>query len=297
MIDRYLSPAELKRLLSALLVVATFIVICLFFAFMVVPGMRNVNNRVEDPAVNAPQGEMGWLDPTTYPAEKGRVIPPIDPATVMTPNPELLARGKTLYAQSCASCHGAEGRGDGAAGLGLNPKPRNLAAGEGWKHGTRATDVFKTLAEGIKGSSMVAYSYLSKKDRMALVHHVQSLATFPKAPEDPKAQEALAKLFASAGEVVPNRIPLTQAQSLLLSETPATRSLRVDPESPLRTVITDAPRAAQILALSTGWKDSDLALAKAVVGSLPANGFSPLVATFGPGDWKTLRGNLIDALK
>ena len=35
--------------------------------------------------------------------------------------------GKALYGQACAACHGAAGRGDGAAGRGLNPPPTDLA--------------------------------------------------------------------------------------------------------------------------------------------------------------------------
>jgi mono/diheme cytochrome c family protein len=36
-------------------------------------------------------------------------------------------KGKTLFDQNCAMCHGATGKGDGAAAAALNPKPRNLA--------------------------------------------------------------------------------------------------------------------------------------------------------------------------
>jgi mono/diheme cytochrome c family protein len=35
------------------------------------------------------------------------------------------ARGATLYAGTCASCHGATGHGDGPASKGLNPPPAN----------------------------------------------------------------------------------------------------------------------------------------------------------------------------
>lgn len=35
--------------------------------------------------------------------------------------------GKTKFQQLCASCHGASGKGDGAASAALNPKPRNLS--------------------------------------------------------------------------------------------------------------------------------------------------------------------------
>lgn len=37
------------------------------------------------------------------------------------------AKGKASYDQLCASCHGAAGKGDGAAAAALNPKPRDLS--------------------------------------------------------------------------------------------------------------------------------------------------------------------------
>ena len=218
MIDKYLSPEELKRLLSALLVVLGFITIAAFFGFTVVPGLRYQAHTGPESTVKAVQGETGWLDPTEYPVMAREVIPPIDPATVMTPNPELMARGKALYAQSCATCHGADGQGDGAAGKGINPKPRNFTAKDGWKNGTHLDQIWKTLDEGIKGSSMASYNYMSKRDRMALAHVVQSLGSFDHGAADPKALAALEKLFASAGEVIPNRIPVSRAVDALCRE-------------------------------------------------------------------------------
>ncbi len=217
-INDYLSPEELKRLLAALVLVIGFIFIAGFFGFTIVPGLRYQAHTLPDTPVQAVQGETGWLDPTDYPATAREVIPPIDPKTVMTPNPALMTRGKALYAQSCATCHGPEGKGDGAAGKGLNPKPRNFTEGAAWKNGTHLENIYKTLDEGIKGSSMVSYNYLSKKDRMALAHVVQSLGAFDHGANDPKAMAALEKLFASAGEVIPNRIPVARAVDALCRE-------------------------------------------------------------------------------
>jgi mono/diheme cytochrome c family protein len=213
----YLAPDELKRLLAALLVVIGFIFIAAFFGFTVVPGLR-YQAHTTDMSVQAVQGETGWLDPTDYPAMAREVIPPIDPKTVMTPNDALMARGKAIYAQTCATCHGPNGKGDGPGGAGLNPRPRIFAQNAGWKNGTRLEDIYKTLEEGVKGSSMVSYNYMSKKDRMALVHVVQSLGAFDHGASDPKAIASLEKLFASAGEVIPNRIPVSRAVDVLCRE-------------------------------------------------------------------------------
>lgn len=37
--------------------------------------------------------------------------------------PEVIAEGKTLYSENCASCHGSKGMGDGEAGRSLVPSP------------------------------------------------------------------------------------------------------------------------------------------------------------------------------
>ena len=39
---------------------------------------------------------------------------------------ESIASGKALYEKQCAGCHGDTGKGDGAIGEELNPKPANL---------------------------------------------------------------------------------------------------------------------------------------------------------------------------
>ncbi len=292
MIDRYVSPTELRRLLSALLVVTGFISIAALFGFLIVPGLLRANQPAAEIAINAPQGETGWLDTTDYPPARREVIPPIDPKTVLSPTPELNARGKVLYDQTCATCHGATGRGDGPGAGQQNPRPRNFTAKDGWKNGSRIEEIFKTLDEGIKGSSMVSYNYLNKKDRMALVHVVQALGGFDHGSSDPKARAALEKLFASAGETIPNRVPVKVAEGLLLREFQPAPALAAGTPL-LRQALTDPARAAQTLAALPGWKDSDQALARGVVAGLPFNGFAPAVATFGPERWKELRAALV----
>jgi mono/diheme cytochrome c family protein len=243
MIERYVSPSEFKRLLSALLVVIIFLALLAVFAFLVLPGVRNANAPATDMVVSPAGGGTGWLDPTDYPAEAGRTVPPIDPATVMTPNPEILARGQVLYAQNCVSCHGPKGEGDGPAGKGLKPSPRRFTHPEDWVNGSRIDGIYKTLDQGIKGSSMVAYTMLTKRDRMALVHYVRSLGRFDHGPEDPKALRALADLFAHSGEVIPNRIPVPRAMAKLETEAAiASRWTRIPRWAPPSSIRPGPPR-------------------------------------------------------
>jgi mono/diheme cytochrome c family protein len=293
-IDLYVSPTELRRLISALLVVVGFIALVALFGFIVLPGLRFQAHTAQESPVVAVQGDTGWLDPTDTPITARQVIPPIDPKTVLTPNPELMARGKALYAQTCVPCHGIYGKGDGPAGKGLTPAPRNFTANAGWKNGTRLEDVYRTLDEGLKGSSMASYNYLSKKDRMALAHVVQSLGAFDHGSSDPKAIAGLEKLFAGAGEVIPNRIPLRLAVDHLVQEFQAAPPLKNRAASPiLQEAVLDPIRAAQTLAGILGWQTSERVLAKALLPGLPGNGFAPAVAGYSPARWKELRIGLL----
>lgn len=49
-----------------------------------------------------------------------------DPPPAGTPGPEAQAKAAQIFQQRCTPCHGAEGRGDGAASATLQPKPRNF---------------------------------------------------------------------------------------------------------------------------------------------------------------------------
>jgi mono/diheme cytochrome c family protein len=89
--------------------------------------------------------------------------------------PEQVAHGKELFGVNCAVCHGAEGKGDGAAGAALNPKPRNFHAGMGeWVNGASSKSIYVTLMYGVPGSGMASYKALPTKDRIALIHFLHT---------------------------------------------------------------------------------------------------------------------------
>ncbi len=90
MIEKYVNAEELKRLLSVLVVILGCLIIAGLFASIVVPGLRNAN-RPATPAPVAPVvGESGWLNPEEFPSQKGSVIPPVDPKTLIEPSKELI---------------------------------------------------------------------------------------------------------------------------------------------------------------------------------------------------------------
>ena len=304
MIERYVSPEELRRLVSTFLVVVGAITIFALFALIVVPGLRNANKPVIPPAVSPPQGETGWLDPTEYPPARGYELTPVDPKTVLTASPELLDRGRVLFQQNCVACHGMSGRGDGPASAGLRPPPRDLSRAEGWTNGYQLTSIYETLKEGISGSAMVAYDHIAARDRMALAHYVQSLGAFFHGPEDEGAMDALAKQFASAGEKVPNKIPVSMAMERLEEEFASPAPLGVRPAGNrddaarlLARAVVDQARAAQTLTLVPSWRESASALAKAIVPGVPGNGFSASVATLRPDEWRALYAEMMQVAR
>jgi caa(3)-type oxidase subunit IV len=126
--------------------------------------------------------------------------------------PELVSKGKELFQAQCTSCHGVEGKGNGPAAAALNPPPRNFTADQGWKNGRKVSMVFKTLKEGLAGSSMASYATLPVDDRWALVHYVISLGGKP-AEADSEADFAKAGISTSGGGEAPEAptIPVSVA--------------------------------------------------------------------------------------
>ena len=221
MISDFLAPAEARRLASALLAVLAAIALVALLGFLVVPGWRYQADPDRGgaggplPPGTGPGG-ASWLDPTDYPPMRKQVIPPLDPATVLAPTAELLARGRDLYRQECAVCHGAQGRGDGPGGLALKPRPRDFTARAGWTRNPGLDGIYQTLEEGIPGTGMASFSDLSRSDRMALAHVVQAFGGA--AAQDPAGLAALKRRLAATGETLPNRIPVREAIDHLCRE-------------------------------------------------------------------------------
>lgn len=100
--------------------------------------------------------------------------------TPVPPSPAV--RAQRLFGERCATCHGAQGRGDGPAGAALTPRPRNFAD-TSWH--SRATDehLKKVIVEG--GASvglsplMTANPDLGQDPQLrdAMVAYVRTLMT------------------------------------------------------------------------------------------------------------------------
>ena len=72
-------------------------------------------------------------------------------------------RGRVLFLESCALCHGERGDGNGRQREGLIPRPRDLASAV-WRQSTSPRRVFYAIREGNAGTAMPAAPALSDDD-------------------------------------------------------------------------------------------------------------------------------------
>ena len=91
-------------------------------------------------------------------------------------------RGKNLFHELCADCHGASGLGDGPKGKGLDPKPANFLA-EDMAERLSPARVTATIRFGVSGTAMVPFTHLSEEDRYSLAFYVLSMRHAKTAPE------------------------------------------------------------------------------------------------------------------
>jgi mono/diheme cytochrome c family protein len=145
---------------NAFLFSMSFVFIFIFYLIVIHPGIA-LDEKVVDPNKEAEVGETPKFD-----------IQKI--AEPWVENPEVVAYGQKVFMTNCAMCHGNEGKGDGPAGAGLNPKPRNLVEGK-WKMGGGPIAHYKVLLDGIAGGSMASYKHFKSADRWALVQYIESI--------------------------------------------------------------------------------------------------------------------------
>lgn len=86
------------------------------------------------------------------------------------PDSRMLAEGAQLFANSCASCHGVDGEGDGPAAQVYKPRPFNF-------HNIQPNTqrILAVLEHGVPGTAMPDFPGFSKSQRRAVAAYVRSL--------------------------------------------------------------------------------------------------------------------------
>ncbi|MEK7445087.1 MAG: cytochrome c [candidate division NC10 bacterium] len=102
-----------------------------------------------------------WAAPD---AEKGKKNP-------VAAGKKAVEQGEKVAKVNCASCHGATGKGNGAAAAALTPKPADWTS----KKMQDETDgsLFWKISTG--RGAMPPWKHLPETDRWALVHYLRSL--------------------------------------------------------------------------------------------------------------------------
>lgn len=91
-------------------------------------------------------------------------------------------RGKNLFHELCADCHGSKGLGDGPKAKGLDPKPANFRA-EDMAERLSPARVAATIRFGVSGTGMVPFTDLSEEDRYSIAFYVLGLRHEKVAPD------------------------------------------------------------------------------------------------------------------
>jgi high-affinity iron transporter len=87
-------------------------------------------------------------------------------------------RGSRLFAESCATCHGATGHGDGPAAAALKPRPADFHSDEVMEALT-PFKAFNVIRFGVQGTAMAPNAGLDDKQRWALAFYLFTLRQPP----------------------------------------------------------------------------------------------------------------------
>ena len=237
-------------------------------------------------------------DLTLIPAKS---IPPLDVLKIKEPATDMLSKGKELYTTICASCHNETGAGGGPAAVGLNPAPRNLTSPDGWKNGMKLSEIYGTLDEGIEGSAMISYDFLTPEDRISIIHYIRSeFINDPPAITDDELTALDQTYNLSAGMELPAQIPVSSAMELILKESQPD-VVKVDNlieqfassknESSVNlfySITSDKKLALSSLVNSNGWKNSQDNFILFITNNINQNGFNGSVFRLMDNEWNQL---------
>ncbi|HET9450513.1 MAG TPA: cytochrome c/FTR1 family iron permease [Aggregicoccus sp.] len=193
------------------------------------------------PRVRALQEKvLRGADPAEVSRECGQLVEELVQAGGLARAPRKapdLALGRELYARSCASCHGPDGRAAVPLAKTLEPPPTNFHD-PGAMAGLTAYRAFNAIRFGVPGTAMAGLPALSEEQRWSLAFYLFTLRQPPCEGTPPRASlEQLATLTdpqlaqAFGGEA---QLPCLRQELPQADEGSALASARADVERALR---------------------------------------------------------------
>ena len=88
---------------------------------------------------------------------------------------EVRERGRALFLNKCAFCHGVRADGAGVRRKGLSRRPTNFRSRD-WRTNADPLHVYTLVTKGKRGTSMPAWPTLDDDERWAVVAYVLSVA-------------------------------------------------------------------------------------------------------------------------
>jgi len=107
-------------------------------------------------------------------AIRNSVIAAYDVAVIPRRGPDL-QRAKQLYVESCSSCHGDRGMGNGSAAINMDPPPVAFSDYNRYRERT-VYGLYNTITQGVAGTQMMAYPQLNDIDRWSLAFFTGAMA-------------------------------------------------------------------------------------------------------------------------
>ncbi len=111
--------------------------------------------------VGIASAQTPWVAPE---AEKVRKNP-------LANDNKAIEQGEKVAKTNCMSCHGAKGKGDGAAAVALNPKPADWTSQK--VQAESDGEIFWKISNG--RGNMPSWKHLAENDRWTLVRYIRSL--------------------------------------------------------------------------------------------------------------------------
>jgi len=88
--------------------------------------------------------------------------------------PGARQRGRQLFLEHCALCHGDQADGKGVRREGLSRAPRDFTS-MAWRQSTSPRHVYFAIREGVRGTPMPSWKALDDRDIWDLVAYVLSV--------------------------------------------------------------------------------------------------------------------------